>query len=278
MRALLYSHLFLSLCAISMIAETAFVFKLWTERTILYVLFVLFSTLVAYNIKGIRAVFGWTDIKVFSEKIRWAKSNKILFLSSYLVSIVLAVLLIVKLPVRSFWILFPMTALAVLYSLPLKVGRYRFSPRNIPFLKTLLVAFVWTTVVAYLPCRMNGIPFQDCSFWLISEFMFLFSLSILFDIKDIKADTAIGIKTFPQQLGVDVTKIISIVLMGSRVIWLALQQPINVYIIFESVVCFIYMIYIVTFINITREEKFYMGWIDGLMLLKCILFLMSNIV
>lgn len=273
MRALLYSHFFLACCAVAMIAETALIFRLHSQFMILYVSFVFSSTIVAYNIKGLLSVLRKSSAVNLSEKIQWARSNKTVFLIVYGFAACLSVFFWSKLPFESYQILFPMALLTVIYSLPFKIGRYYFSPRYIPFLKTLLVAFVWTIVIVYLPCRMSGIPLAVTLFWLLGEFMFLFSLAILFDIKDIESDRIIGIKTFPQKLGVRVTKTISIVLMGSRILWIWVHQPGSNLLIIESIVCFIYLSYIVTFINTKLEEKYYMGWVDGLMLGKYLLVL-----
>ncbi len=45
----------------------------------------------------------------------------------------------------------------------------------------------------------------------------------------------------------------------------------------EAVVSFICLIYVVTLINTSRPERFYMLWIDGLMLLKVFMYISCEI-
>ena len=274
MRALYYSHLFLALCAVAMIAETAFVFCLWNETTVYYTLFVFFSTLFAYNIKSALRIYDQTILPP-SGKSAWAFSHKKLFIAGYGISSLALLVLFFKIPSGIYLLLFMMGILAVTYSFPFRLGRYSFSPRNLPFIKTVLVAFVWMVVTVYIPCSMNGIAITDFLPWMVGEFAFLFSLSILFDIKDIVKDKLSGINTFPQTLGIRPTKIISVLLMSVRLI-LILFLVRDPALMLEAGICFIYLLFVVNLVTVDHQEKFYMLWIDGLMLVKPVVWLICK--
>lgn len=274
MRALHYSHLFLALCAVAMIAETAFVFSLWNDATAHYTLFVFFSTLVAYNIKSALKIYN-PNFLPYSDKSAWAVSNKKIFLAGYGLSLGALAFLFFRLPPGTYVLLGVMGILSITYSFPFRLGRYSFSPRNLPFVKTILVAFVWMVVVVYIPCSMNGIEPSDFLPWMGGEFAFLFSLSILFDIKDIAKDRRSGINTFPQKLGVGYTKIISVTLMAARLalILFVVQESA---LMAEAGICFIYLLFVVILVTVDHQEKFYMVWIDGLMLVKLVVWLVCK--
>lgn len=67
---------------------------------------------------------------------------------------------------------------------------FKFSLRNIPYLKTFLVAIVWANVIVALNENWLVRDWIDC-------FVFILLLTIPFDFKDIEEDTRDQIKTFP---------------------------------------------------------------------------------
>ncbi len=273
MRAVLYSHLFLALCAVSMIAATLVVFDLWNERSVLYLSFVFFSTFVAYNIKGIRGIFIPQKEILQTGKQQWVLANRSRFIFIYSFATGMACALFFLLPVSVYVIVIPMAILAITYSWPVRLGSAYFAPRYIPFFKTFLVAFVWSIIVVYVPCTMNGLRWEIFYHWFVGEFLFLWSLALLFDIKDTDRDRQLDVKTLPLIIGVKGVKYLSLVLMGARVFILWWFRPNDWELLSEAAVCLIYMIYIVPLITLEHEERFYMLWIDGLMIGRLLFFI-----
>lgn len=100
------------------------------------------------------------------------------------------------------WIFLGSGLIALLYSLPGKGWPAGFSLRKVPYLKTFLVALVWTSITVLIPATEFTVE-ADANLILIfaGRFLFVFSLALLFDIRDIDADRSAGIITIPGVLG-----------------------------------------------------------------------------
>ncbi|HVD96681.1 MAG TPA: hypothetical protein VNB90_00665 [Cytophagaceae bacterium] len=275
MRTLLHSHIFLAACAVALTAETTFIFKLQDLQTCYYLAFVFFATIVAYNIKGALVLLRKNNANQ-PDKILWVLGHPKTFLSVYFFSVIGAGVLFLLLASKIYLVLLLAAILAVTYSIPFRWEDHDLSPRNIPFFKTILVAVVWTLVTVYIPCSMNGLAVDQFLYWIVSEFLFLFSLSILFDIKDLRKDAAQGVKTIPRYLGVRFTVFISLLLMLVRTL-LLYSRPLELAMKTEAILSFVYLIFVVNFLSIDREEKFYMSWVDGCMLGKFFVFALFNL-
>jgi len=106
------------------------------------------------------------------------------------------------------WIILISGLIALLYSLPLKGSAGFLSLRGIPFLKTFLVALVWslTTVLVPLAGNSGGIPEGKMSWIFIERFFLIFPLALLFDIRDMGQDREEGIRTIPVVFGEKMTR------------------------------------------------------------------------
>jgi 4-hydroxybenzoate polyprenyltransferase len=91
--------------------------------------------------------------------------------------------------------------LTCLYSLPLlSVKRFAFT-RKAGFVKTILLAFTWTFVTAYLPLHTIRIAMETTAWYLlVQRFLFMLMLCILFDNRDIAADKIKGLHSLATDL------------------------------------------------------------------------------
>ncbi|MFH1119063.1 MAG: UbiA family prenyltransferase [Bacteroidota bacterium] len=106
------------------------------------------------------------------------------------------------------WIIMVSGAIALLYSLPV-IGPAGFlSLRKIPFVKTFLVALVWSVVTVIVPLTGNSgvIPVEKVSWIFIERFLLIFPLALLFDIRDADVDRESGIRTIPVVFGEKLTR------------------------------------------------------------------------
>lgn len=85
---------------------------------------------------------------------------------------------------------------AVLYALPVLPSGLRI--RELPFVKILAIAFVWAWLGSLL-CT----PDWNLSAWLLfgQRFLFIFAITIPFDLRDMGADRKKGIVTVPGRIG-----------------------------------------------------------------------------
>jgi 4-hydroxybenzoate polyprenyltransferase len=269
MQALLYSHIFLALCAVGMTAETIMAFELYDEKNTAYLFFIFFSTIITYNIKGISSLK-----EPHSEKLQWAVRNKKALLVFFVSSILLSTCLFIYINTKPLYYLIPLGLLSIAYSIPIGTGNYKISIRKIPYAKTILVAMVWTLVIAYFPFVIANASFSWQ--WLVSEFMFLFSLAILFDIKDMKTDALNSISTFPLTIGVRKTILLSFLFLLGGISFLFYSNTAHASLIAEIIISFVAIIFIIDLSKKSTEEKYYMFWIDGLMIGRFLLFILIN--
>lgn len=115
-------------------------------------------------------------------------------------------------------LLAPLTALALLYSWPL--GRWRgrlYALREVPLLKGLLIAGVWTAVTGGLPPLAQPQPWPAIAGLLGQRFLLVLALTIVFDIRDYGRDRQAGIRTVPGVLGVARARWLALALLAASV-------------------------------------------------------------
>jgi 4-hydroxybenzoate polyprenyltransferase len=266
MKFLLYSHLYLGVCAASMtLANILIGIGFVDSLSYMYLFFVFFSVLVVYNTKGALAISSST--LPTSEKLIWAYKHRYVVLGTLGFSGLMSAVLLVQLPVYLYSIIIPLSILSLLYSLSFNIGTVTIAIRNIPYLKTFLVAAVWTVIVFVIPLKLISVnPIEQ---WnrLMNEFLFLFSLAILFDLKDVEKDKLGNVKTFPILLGIEYTKYLSMGIMVIRLLFVPYNTP-----LFYVELLLSLMIIFSThfFLEKNRNEKFYMLNLDGWMIVKAV--------
>ena len=91
--------------------------------------------------------------------------------------------------------------LTFLYSLPLLPAKQLAFARKAGFVKTLLLAFTWMFVTAYLPLSQANIAFTAAGLLLmVKRFLFMLMLCILFDNRDVTVDKIRGLSSLATDL------------------------------------------------------------------------------
>ena len=274
MRWLVFSHIFIALCAVSLTLETIVFSELELSKNIPYLVVVFCATLVVYNLKGIKQVQS-NSITLECEKGKWIRKNsltlKLIFISGCIVCFG-GLFFLDNLVIYA---LLPLGFLSIGYSLPIVIKNVRVSLREIAFVKVLLVAFVWTIVVSFLPL-INSDEFYSIKWWkVITDFMFLLALAMLFDIKDMKHDRQNNIITTPLLIGINGTKVLSASIIIFRLLLLLLFVGIQgKYLLGEIIIGVLCLIMVLKIVTDTRLDYFYMLYIDGLMILKSFVLLL----
>lgn len=166
--------------------------------------FVFFTTIISYNlIRFIR--FG--DIESWYQK--WFKSNEYILYGLTFVAIVFSFFLVFDIRFKSWLVLLPFGFCTIFYVIPL----YKFSLRDIPYLKLFLIAISWAGITVLFPLVQNYMTIRSVDYiTFLQRFLFVFIITIPFDIRDLTVDSK-KIKTLPQQLGIKKSKIVGIVLI-----------------------------------------------------------------
>lgn len=208
--AIILSNVFVALCAASLVWAS------WGELGLsLRVLdpmvgLLFFATLLVYNLDR---VLGTSPEDTSSARHTWlqAHRHKVFALTGLagLGTLVCGLLL----PAHIFWALVPLGALSLTYSIPFIRWRGRWLRlKDLPGLKIFLIALVWGVATVTLPAWHRGLePEQPRVMWLMLErALFIFIITLPFDVRDLARDRGAGLRTLPGLLGVARTRALAI--------------------------------------------------------------------
>ena len=164
--------------------------------------------------------------------------------------------------------------LTLTYSIPLVPLKQLNFTRRAGFLKTLLLAFTWMFVTAYMPLSRFNIQFTAAGWlMLISRFLFMLMLCILFDNRDKLIDRKYGLHSLSTDLPPKLMKRLIYVLFALLFItnFLFNQHGItNWQIAALQVTGLITMVFFI-YSNKKQGYYFYYFGVDGLMILSALL-------
>ncbi len=168
-----------------------------------YLFIIFFATIFEYNLHRLITVIT-NPASLNDEKHSWVKDNKLAFYFLVAAS-VLGFIIAAAMAKKTVLItLFPLGAITLFYSLPIfKTKKIIFRLREIPCLKIFLISLVWAATTILLPIIQSGQTFGK---WhvitmLIERFIFVFAITIPFDIRDMKSDGQAGLQTIPLIIG-----------------------------------------------------------------------------
>ena len=247
------SYIHVSIAAFCLTKITLLEFGI-TENT--SPLFVLFATFISYNF------IRYFDIsKDYISFTSFVKIYKIELLLLNLVSFIFLIIFTLKLKTVAIFLLIPFALATFFYVVP-------FTPKNknlrdISRLKLFLIAISWGGITVLFPIINNDyLLTKDVWFVFFQRFIFLFSITIPFDIRDLKHDTP-EIKTLPQTIGIKKSK-----LLGSVLLLIFFLSDFIRFSIFENSVTITSLLTILSFVllNIANENrsKYYTSfWIEA---------------
>ncbi len=212
--SIIHSNIYISLAAVLLTIATQIQLGLQPQLHP-YLFLIFFATLFEYNIhKFITAITNKEALQ--AKKHSWVRNNLKLF---YWIVFLSAVGFLISI----FWAkrevlisLAPLAALTLFYSLPIYGNKNNlFRLREIPYLKIFIISFVWSVSTILLPIIQfeNLFEVQHLYLMLIERFIFIFAITIPFDIRDIEADNSAGLRTIANIISVRTSLNISWVLL-----------------------------------------------------------------
>jgi len=156
----------------------------------------------------------------------------------------------------------------IIYSISLLPGKKGFSRiKEVPVLKSVIVASAWAIPPAFLPLYIAGAGITQRT-WIVALLFFIlvFVNTVMFDIRDIKGDKNSGVKTIPVILGAETTVLaLSCLNTGAGIFILfsgyGLFNPLqNAFLLF----CILYaQLYLLVFRNRNADKIMTEMFIDG---------------
>jgi hypothetical protein len=268
LHTLFYSGLFIGLCAAALIYETCLLLRIEVNGLVLWL--VLFATIFVYNAHNL--LKSDRPVEFMGPRQRWVQLNRNFLVGLSGASALIIMLLLLNNGTRQLLLLLHLGLLAIAYTLPLVPWRGSWRAlREVPLIKAFLVAYVWAAATVLLPLP----PFSmdtlghEAKQLLLERFLFLFSLALLFDIRDEELDRNQQTLTFPNLLGTKLTRGLSLLVLlvfcVLAVMWHSGREMVAL--VASAVVSGV----VVVFSKPDNEDAFFLGWADGMMLLQAVL-------
>ena len=235
--------------------------KQWVDYQ--YVLFVGSSTLLLYSLHriiGIKKSESYANQGRFAIIIKY-KSHLIVY--SILSAIYCLYAYYTFDWTRRLLLIIP-TILSLSYSLPIFLGGKRL--RDFHWIKIFLIAICWAVITCTIPLyELQIYSNTDICLLTIERCLFIFAITIPFDIRDRKIDLINNVKTLATRYNNETLKKISWICLAIAAIIASISYY-NIYKI-PSIITYIITAYLISQTSEDRNDYFYTGKMDGTMML-----------
>ncbi|MCC7245478.1 MAG: UbiA family prenyltransferase [Saprospiraceae bacterium] len=240
-----------------------------------YLFLIFFATLVDYNLHRLISLF--TDQEtLYSGKNSWVIENKAWFYALIICSLSGFFYALSQARSEVLYTLLPFAVLTLFYYLPAPKNKRGFwGLRQIPYFKIFLIALVWSGVTVMLPV-VHAAPDANrfhVLMMVIERFLFVFAITIPFDVKDMEADREAGLQTIPMHIGAEKSYQLSIWLLICFFILSSLHYLIyqQIFMLVAFFLSFSSTLFVLKFKKIRSHPLYYYGMLDGTMLLQGLL-------
>ena len=276
----LYGNFWIALCAVAMTLQTQYIALesiYWTP----FLALVGFSTLMIY---AIHRYIGLKKVRIFTDTGRYSVIEKfkkhILFyaaiggvgatISFFLLSTKMQIALVLP------------GLISLGYVIPILGGKKRL--RDINQIKIYLIAVVWAWITVVLPildAGKLGIENSKTILLFLERMLFVFAITLPFDIRDLKVDGHTGVSTIPSQIGITKTKklasiVLFIVLSLAAINFLLDHYTMSIFIAM-AISCAVTN-QLIQKCDTVRNDYYFTGLIDGTMIFQFILIFVATFV
>lgn len=269
------SHsIFIACCALGLCYQTTLLLTIFVDKWLLG--FVFFATILSYNFYWLfsKKIFG----NVFYQTIFFKREQyKIIELGIYLGAALLCYLQ----SMLTLKLVLPAILLNALYALPLLPFKWLQFTKKVGILKTIVLAFTWMYVTAYLPLLK---PVSELSIidivMLLHCFVFMLLLCIMFDSRDITLDKIKGLHSIATDVKPRLLKILVaflFLLLGSSIFFLH-SLGLNTLFAISLIITLLATLYFYLLSQKKQGYLFYYFFVDGLMLFSALLSFLASIV
>lgn len=271
MTFLVFSNLFIALAAVAFTHESYYLLGVDPRVGPLLAL-VFCATLVVYNLDRLSGASA-EDAVDATRRHRWVDRHRRLLWAATGLAATGALVTLFFVPRAVVWALVPLGVVSLGYSLPVvwsDSGPYRL--KDIAGLKIFLIAFVWAGATAFLPAAAAlEDPFRADVAWLVGErALFIFAITLPFDIRDMDRDRHSAIWTIPLAIGVERTRRLSYLVVAAFAVCVALHYGVG----WSTPTLPLWASAAVAAGLLTRagredhDEMYYVGWLDGMISLQ----------
>lgn len=166
---------------------------------------------------------------------------------------------------------------AFAYFLPVLPFKNKKRLRDVGGLKITVLAGVWTTATSILPMIYHQKNSGDYPYEILLRFVFIFTLCIVFDIRDMQADMRNNIRTLPHRMGIENSYRLINITLGLFAL-LSIIQYFRYYLALRLAGALLTVVItwiVVTYLRKKPADRAYIILADGMMLMYSILVLLN---
>lgn len=279
---LLFSNLFIAICAVAQGLVTYHLLHAEPDRYILAIIF--FGTLGVYNFSMLLSKPKNPEKSPYL-RVRWIFSHHRLIISITLISVLCLIPLgLLYLSVEAKLLMIFTAVLALGYNIPfLTLNHQKIGLRNIPGIKLFLIALVWSVSCVLLPVvelehnYQINISSAETLLLVAKRFLFIAAITIPFDIRDLFQDKLYALKTIPVMLGEKKAYIFcQFLLAGCAILLLLFSQTINA----DTIALILTLVltgWLILKSNLKKNEYYYFFYLDGTMLLQYLILVLISL-
>ena len=239
-----------------------------------FLLIIFFATIFEYNLQP--AIFVITNATNQDDKKQQRKkltAQMVFFL--LIPALIVIVTFFFFINKNSQWVLLMLGLFTLAYSIPLiQIKKKFYSLRDIPFLKIFLIAFVWSTSTVVLPALQTNLTLRSADLLLIfiQRFLFVFVITMPFDIRDLDKDKLSGIKTIPMLLGIKKATNLSVLCLIIFIVLCIAQYSDKKKFVLAAMIISAFSTYLFMKLEKVKKSRYYHDFVlDGSLLLQAIL-------
>lgn len=278
MRSFVFSNVFIAVSAALCTHQTYLLLDV-DEWSFALLALVFFSTLLVYNLDRVAEVSA-EDVVDATDRHEWIDEHHTLLWRLTVVAVVGIAIAALFVPMIVLLSAVPLGVVALGYSLPVfgsRDGARRL--KEVAGLKMVLIVVVWAGATAVLPALESlETPFRPDVAGIVAErALFIFAITLPFDVRDLERDRAGDVRTIPMTIGVEWTRRLALASVATFAgLAVVLHGPsadgAAIPLVTSAAVtaCFLGQSYR------KRDEMFYVGILDGMIALQwgvCIVWL-----
>jgi hypothetical protein len=172
------------------------------------------------------------------------------------------------------------------YSMPLiRKGGKLVRMREITYLKVFTVALGWTLITVVVPLLpfLHSISTEALLIIFLRRFLFIYAITIPFEIRDMERERRFGNISLPMVYGVKVMKIVGLIILFLFCILSAVHEKYFLFdlsgrktFFFPLMISAIAAAFLVAFASDRKSNWYFKFWTDGTMILQFLLLLLFN--
>ena len=259
---IIYSNIFVAFCVLALAMSSALIFD---SSNLKVTLFVFFATVFTYNFQRVVKANQRKEAVNYD----WFAKHKI---STY------SLMLISGIAGAYYFYFFNLDTQILIALSAIICILYPFVLRNIPYAKIFIISFIWTISSMLLLIVENDMLLTaNIYLHLLSRFLFVFAITIPFDIRDVKYDEG-KIRTIPIIFGKAKSKWIAVLaLIFAQVIILVQLIHFDMPIHFLIAMLCLFLLASLFIINSSENKSvaYYCFWVES-MSIFCYLFLILS--